>query len=122
MKRRGELQLIKIFQSSVFEAFLNGSTLEECYESVAQVANYWLDVLYSEVCVGEGGCVCECVCVCVVSVTVCVLVCVTAISKSFSSYSLQLCKTDLSLHVSHSIDDLLVPLLPLPPLPPSPSG
>ena len=49
MKRRGELQLIKIFQSSVFEAFLLGSTLEECYTSVAKVANYWLDVLYSRV-------------------------------------------------------------------------
>ena len=50
VKRRGELQLIKNFQSSVFEAFLNGSTLEECYSSVARVADYWLDVLYSQVC------------------------------------------------------------------------
>lgn len=49
MKRRGELQLIKIFQSSVFEAFLKGDNLEKCYESVAKVANYWLDVLYSKV-------------------------------------------------------------------------
>lgn len=48
VKRRGELQLIKNFQSSVFEAFLLGSTLEECYESVAKVANYWLDVLYKK--------------------------------------------------------------------------
>ncbi|XP_037818567.1 DNA polymerase epsilon catalytic subunit 1 [Lucilia sericata] len=47
VKRRGELQLIKNFQSSVFEAFLAGNTLEECYASVAKVANYWLDVLYS---------------------------------------------------------------------------
>ena len=51
VKRRGELQLVKNFQSSVFEAFLNGSTLEECYHSVARVADYWLDVLYSQVCV-----------------------------------------------------------------------
>lgn len=49
VKRRGELQLIKIFQSSVFEAFLKGNTLETCYESVAKVADYWLDVLYSKV-------------------------------------------------------------------------
>lgn len=49
MKRRGELQLIKIFQSSVFEAFLKGTTLEEVYASVAKVADYWLDVLYSKV-------------------------------------------------------------------------
>ena len=49
MKRRGELQLVKNFQSSVFEAFLNGNILEECYASVARVADYWLDVLYSQV-------------------------------------------------------------------------
>lgn len=48
VKRRGELQLIKIFQSSVFEAFLHGETLEECYASVAKIADYWLDVLYSK--------------------------------------------------------------------------
>ena len=48
VKRRGELQLIKNFQSSVFEAFLNGGTLEEVYASVAQVADFWLDVLYSQ--------------------------------------------------------------------------
>ena len=49
MKRRGELQLVKIFQSGVFEAFLKGQTLEECYGAVAKVADYWLDVLYSKV-------------------------------------------------------------------------
>ena len=49
MKRRGELQLIKIFQSSVFDAFLKGGTLEECFASVAKVDDYWLDVLYSKV-------------------------------------------------------------------------
>lgn len=48
VKRRGELQLVKIFQSSVFDAFLKGDTLEECYDSVARVADYWLDVLYSK--------------------------------------------------------------------------
>lgn len=48
VKRRGELQLIKIFQSSVFEAFLHGNSLEECYASVAKIADYWLDVLYSK--------------------------------------------------------------------------
>ncbi|XP_015904688.2 DNA polymerase epsilon catalytic subunit A [Parasteatoda tepidariorum] len=48
VKRRGELQLIKIFQSSVFDAFLKGKTLTECYASVAKVADYWLDVLYSK--------------------------------------------------------------------------
>lgn len=37
VKRRGELQLIKNFQSSVFEAFLKGDSLETCYAAVAQV-------------------------------------------------------------------------------------
>ena len=49
VKRRGELELIKIFQSSVFEAFLKGGTLDDCYKAVAKVADYWLDVLYSKV-------------------------------------------------------------------------
>lgn len=47
VKRRGELNLIKNFQSSVFDSFLSGTTLEECYGNVAKIANYWLDVLYS---------------------------------------------------------------------------
>lgn len=47
VKRRGELQLIKNFQSSVFDAFLKGNTLDSCYAAVAQIADYWLDVLYS---------------------------------------------------------------------------
>ena len=51
VKRRGELQLIKIFQSSVFEAFLDGDSLQSVYESVAKVADYWLDILYSKVCI-----------------------------------------------------------------------
>lgn len=59
VKRRGELQLIKIFQSSVFEAFLKGTTLEEVYDSVAKVADYWLDVLYSKVtCLFPGARLC----------------------------------------------------------------
>ncbi|KAG1874953.1 hypothetical protein F4604DRAFT_1763232 [Suillus subluteus] len=48
VKRRGELQLIKIFQSQIFEKFLLGTTTEECYGAVAQVANQWLDILYSK--------------------------------------------------------------------------
>lgn len=47
MKRRGELKLIKIFQSQIFEKFLEGGTLEECYQAVGAVANHWLDLLYS---------------------------------------------------------------------------
>lgn len=48
VKRRGELQLIKIFQSQIFEKFLLGDTTEECYAAVAQIADRWLDVLYSK--------------------------------------------------------------------------
>ena len=46
VKRRGELKLIKIFQTQVFKFFLEGSSLVETYASVATVANRWLDVLY----------------------------------------------------------------------------
>ena len=49
LKRRGELQIIKIFQSQVFERFLLGHDLESCYSEVAKVANYWLDVLFAQV-------------------------------------------------------------------------
>uniref|UniRef100_A0A0E0NFE0 DNA polymerase epsilon catalytic subunit n=1 Tax=Oryza rufipogon TaxID=4529 RepID=A0A0E0NFE0_ORYRU len=45
IKRRGELKLIKVFQAEVFDRFLHGSTLEECYTAVASVANRWLDLL-----------------------------------------------------------------------------
>ena len=48
VKRRGELQLIKIFQSQIFEKFLLGSTTEECYAAVAHIADRWLDVLFSK--------------------------------------------------------------------------
>ncbi|KAI3405326.2 POL2 [Candida oxycetoniae] len=45
LKRRGELQLIKNFQSDIFKLFLEGDSLETCYQAVATVANNWLDVL-----------------------------------------------------------------------------
>lgn len=48
VKRRGELKLIKIFQTQIFKFFLEGSTLAETYESVAKVANRWLDVLHQQ--------------------------------------------------------------------------
>jgi DNA polymerase epsilon subunit 1 len=47
IKRRGELQMIKIFQSQIFDKFLLGSTIEECYAAVAAVADQWLDILQS---------------------------------------------------------------------------
>lgn len=48
VKRRGELKLIKNFQSQLFKVFLEGSDLVGCYDAVARVANQWLDVLYSK--------------------------------------------------------------------------
>ncbi|KAM7522501.1 hypothetical protein LguiA_012403 [Lonicera macranthoides] len=45
IKRRGELKLIKVFQAELFDKFLHGSTIEECYSAVASVANRWLDLL-----------------------------------------------------------------------------
>jgi DNA polymerase epsilon subunit 1 len=48
VKRRGELQLIKIFQSQIFDKFLLGTTTEECYAEVAKVADQWLDILQSK--------------------------------------------------------------------------
>lgn len=48
VKRRGELQLIKHFQTSVFEAFLLGRSLEECYAEVAKVADQWLSILFTK--------------------------------------------------------------------------
>lgn len=45
LKRRGELELVKIFQSQVFEHFLAGDSLDECYRAVGAIANQWLDVL-----------------------------------------------------------------------------
>ena len=46
LKRRGELGLVKIFQSSLFEKFLAGSNLKECYQEVARVADYWIGKYY----------------------------------------------------------------------------
>ncbi|XP_042499556.1 DNA polymerase epsilon catalytic subunit A-like isoform X2 [Macadamia integrifolia] len=48
IKRRGELKLIKVFQAEVFDKFLHGATLEECYAAVASVADRWLDLLDSQ--------------------------------------------------------------------------
>eukprot|EP00002_Diphylleia_rotans_P041170 TRINITY_DN9949_c0_g1_i1.p1 TRINITY_DN9949_c0_g1~~TRINITY_DN9949_c0_g1_i1.p1 ORF type:complete len:2242 (+),score=458.11 TRINITY_DN9949_c0_g1_i1:64-6789(+) len=48
LKRRGELRIIKIFQSQVFKGFLEGKTLEECYNAVAKIAEDWLDILFTK--------------------------------------------------------------------------
>ena len=48
LKRRGELQIIKIFQSEVFDKFLEGTTLQECYDACGEVADRWYDILESK--------------------------------------------------------------------------
>lgn len=50
VKRRGELKLIKTFQSSIFKVFLEGNSLKECYSAVASISNRWLDILFSKGC------------------------------------------------------------------------
>ena len=39
LKRRGELKLIKVFQEEIFDTFLSGTTLNECYKAAGQVAD-----------------------------------------------------------------------------------
>lgn len=51
IKRRGELKLIKEFQGEIFDRFLAGSTIVECYQKVGETCNKWLDILVSK---GEG--------------------------------------------------------------------
>ena len=45
LKRRGELKLIKVFQEEIFDKYLQGTNLEECYSAIAQVADKWWDML-----------------------------------------------------------------------------
>lgn len=51
IKRRGELKLIKSFQGEIFDRFLMGTTIEECYKAVGETADKFLDILTSR---GEG--------------------------------------------------------------------
>lgn len=48
MKRRGELKIIKIFQQEVFDKFLEGKSLQECYDACGEVAERWYDILETE--------------------------------------------------------------------------
>lgn len=51
LKRRGELKIIKIFQEDLFNHFLDGATLDECYQACGAIADRWLDILFKK---GEG--------------------------------------------------------------------
>eukprot|EP00768_Dysnectes_brevis_P005400 gnl/Dysnectes_brevis/3887_a5028_282.p1 GENE.gnl/Dysnectes_brevis/3887_a5028_282~~gnl/Dysnectes_brevis/3887_a5028_282.p1 ORF type:complete len:2152 (+),score=783.83 gnl/Dysnectes_brevis/3887_a5028_282:42-6497(+) len=48
LKRRGELQLIKDFQSRIFKSFLLGTTIEETFAACARIADVYLDVLFTK--------------------------------------------------------------------------
>lgn len=50
LKRRGELNFIKKFQEDIFARFNDGSNLKECYKSLADTCNYWLEIID-----GHGG-------------------------------------------------------------------
>jgi DNA polymerase epsilon subunit 1 len=51
LKRRGELKIIKIFQSEVFDYFLKGNSLKECYNACAEIGDRWYTILEQK---GEG--------------------------------------------------------------------
>ncbi|KAH0573608.1 DNA polymerase epsilon, catalytic subunit [Spironucleus salmonicida] len=51
LKRRGELQIIKSFQQRIFVKFLAGVDLQSCYDSAADIADKFIDILYNE---GKG--------------------------------------------------------------------
>lgn len=51
IKRRGELKLVKQFQGEIFDRFLKGDSLIDCYSKVGDTCNKWLDILTSQ---GEG--------------------------------------------------------------------
>jgi DNA polymerase epsilon subunit 1 len=48
LKRRGELKIVKIFQEEVFSKFLEGKTLQECYDACGEVAERWYDILETQ--------------------------------------------------------------------------
>ena len=48
LKRRGELKIVKIFQEEVFSKFLEGETLQECYDACGEVGDRWYDILDSK--------------------------------------------------------------------------
>ena len=48
LKRRGELQIVKIFQEEVFTKFLSGNTIQECYDACGEVADRWYDILLTK--------------------------------------------------------------------------
>jgi len=48
IKRRGELEILKLFQKDLFQQYYKGNNLQECYDSCGYVADKYLDILYSK--------------------------------------------------------------------------
>jgi DNA polymerase epsilon subunit 1 len=48
IKRRGELKILKIFQSEIFACFVKGRNLKECYEICGKTCDKWLNVLFEK--------------------------------------------------------------------------
>lgn len=48
MKRRGELNIIKMFQAEIFGQYVRGSTLKECYQFCAGVAMQYFGFLLNK--------------------------------------------------------------------------
>eukprot|EP00835_Amoeboradix_gromovi_P002472 NODE_141_length_17903_cov_0.288643.p1 type:complete len:1889 gc:universal NODE_141_length_17903_cov_0.288643:9604-3938(-) len=48
IKRRGELKLIKEYQSIIFAEYLKGSTLQECYDHIGATSRPFLDILTTQ--------------------------------------------------------------------------
>lgn len=47
IKRRGELGIVKVFQSEIFGRFLEGASLKELYGACAQTAKKWVAIIKS---------------------------------------------------------------------------
>eukprot|EP00924_Labyrinthula_sp_SR-Ha-C_P002487 maker-scaffold_16-snap-gene-6.20-mRNA-1 protein AED:0.04 eAED:0.04 QI:0/0/0/1/1/1/3/0/2111 len=48
LKRRGELGIVKQYQSQCFSKFLDGETLQQCYDSVATSSISWLNIILTK--------------------------------------------------------------------------
>ncbi|PWA40336.1 DNA polymerase epsilon catalytic subunit [Artemisia annua] len=104
IKRRGELKLIKVFQviflsdkAELFDKFLHGSTLEECYSVVASVANRWLDLLDN-----QGKDIADCELLDYISES-------STMSKSLAEYGEQKsCAVTTARRLAHFLGDTMV--------------
>ncbi|XP_075591225.1 DNA polymerase epsilon catalytic subunit 1 [Dermatophagoides farinae] len=48
LKRRGELEMLKIFQKSIFPLYISGSCKEEIFSNLAKVAENWIRFIVSK--------------------------------------------------------------------------